>query len=150
LYANFTFSIFFIFFFSSRRRHTRSKRDWSSDVCSSDLDKLLKLFDRMISSKVDGIIVQGIQGERFVELVHKAVEREIPIITVDTDVPNSERKAYVGTNNFRVGKLAGKKLIESTTGNQYVGFVTGGFNAINKKQQLKDLKEPIKKFSGIN
>src|SRR5699024_11390107 len=27
----------FIFFFSSRRRHTRSKRDWSSDVCSSDL-----------------------------------------------------------------------------------------------------------------
>src|SRR6266513_5512593 len=29
--------ILFIFFFSSRRRHTRSKRDWSSDVCSSDL-----------------------------------------------------------------------------------------------------------------
>src|SRR6266704_4771297 len=26
-----------IFFFSSRRRHTRSQRDWSSDVCSSDL-----------------------------------------------------------------------------------------------------------------
>src|SRR5699024_12014440 len=26
-----------IFFYSSRRRHTRSKRDWSSDVCSSDL-----------------------------------------------------------------------------------------------------------------
>src|SRR2546428_6363473 len=25
------------FFFSSRRRHTRSDRDWSSDVCSSDL-----------------------------------------------------------------------------------------------------------------
>src|SRR5216683_6160031 len=29
---------FFFFFFSSRRRHTRSDRDWSSDVCSSDLD----------------------------------------------------------------------------------------------------------------
>src|SRR5437868_13082215 len=28
---------FVMFFFSSRRRHTRSKRDWSSDVCSSDL-----------------------------------------------------------------------------------------------------------------
>src|SRR5207249_1237153 len=26
----------YVFFFSSRRRHTRSKRDWSSDVCSSD------------------------------------------------------------------------------------------------------------------
>src|SRR6201994_5158813 len=28
------------FFFSSRRRHTRCSRDWSSDVCSSDLQKL--------------------------------------------------------------------------------------------------------------
>src|SRR2546421_5649587 len=27
----------YFFFFSSRRRHTRSDRDWSSDVCSSDL-----------------------------------------------------------------------------------------------------------------
>src|SRR5438874_8955809 len=30
----------FFFFFSSRRRHTRSLRDWSSDVCSSDLISL--------------------------------------------------------------------------------------------------------------
>src|SRR5206468_8056040 len=30
-----------IFFFSSRRRHTRSDRDWSSDVCSSDLGPLV-------------------------------------------------------------------------------------------------------------
>src|SRR2546422_1506710 len=29
--------IFIFFFFSSRRRHTRCSRDWSSDVCSSDL-----------------------------------------------------------------------------------------------------------------
>src|SRR5699024_11818824 len=33
-------------FFSSRRRHTRSKRDWSSDVCSSDLlDEGCKVVD---------------------------------------------------------------------------------------------------------
>src|SRR5690349_8306128 len=30
-----------VFFFSSRRRHTRSLRDWSSDVCSSDLSRAL-------------------------------------------------------------------------------------------------------------
>src|SRR2546428_2211494 len=31
------------FFFSSRRRHTRSDRDWSSDVCSSDLVSLRQM-----------------------------------------------------------------------------------------------------------
>src|SRR5690242_21298856 len=32
----------FLFFFSSRRRHTRLTCDWSSDVCSSDLRKIHK------------------------------------------------------------------------------------------------------------
>src|SRR5256885_4679808 len=32
------FRYIFFFFFSSRRRHTRLQGDWSSDVCSSDLD----------------------------------------------------------------------------------------------------------------
>src|SRR2546422_224585 len=33
-------AVSFFFFFSSRRRHTRCSRDWSSDVCSSDLRAL--------------------------------------------------------------------------------------------------------------
>src|SRR5207245_4629371 len=36
MYNN-NFLFIFFFFFSSRRRHTRCYRDWSSDVCSSDL-----------------------------------------------------------------------------------------------------------------
>src|SRR5208282_2580574 len=38
------YPVFGFFFFSSRRRHTRCYRDWSSDVCSSDLD----VQDRML------------------------------------------------------------------------------------------------------
>src|SRR5256884_2830759 len=42
----------FCFFFSSRRRHTRCSRDWSSDVCSSDL-VLLPTDDTAIRRKLD-------------------------------------------------------------------------------------------------
>src|SRR2546422_1694632 len=42
------------FFFSSRRRHTRCSRDWSSDVCSSDLSaslhKISEMYDRIAFS----------------------------------------------------------------------------------------------------
>src|SRR5437870_2365712 len=37
------FRYFLFFFFSSRRRHTRWPRDWSSDVCSSDLPIAVEL-----------------------------------------------------------------------------------------------------------
>src|SRR5947207_7248457 len=40
-------SMSYFFFFSSRRRHTRSLCDWSSDVCSSDLTSLDKSISRV-------------------------------------------------------------------------------------------------------
>src|SRR2546422_4654338 len=43
--------VYLFFFFSSRRRHTRCSRDWSSDVCSSDLI-LRKLEERGIASSI--------------------------------------------------------------------------------------------------
>src|SRR5256884_9878612 len=47
----------FFFFFSSRRRHTRCSRDWSSDVCSSDLLLLLLItFAPLLSAAVLGIL----------------------------------------------------------------------------------------------
>src|SRR5437868_8669348 len=54
------------FFFSSRRRHTRSKRDWSSDLCSSDLNGP--------TSWILGLV--GMQSERFrkVTLTSKEIE----------------------------------------------------------------------------
>src|SRR5207247_5513550 len=41
----------YCFFFSSRRRHTRSTRDWSSDVCSSDLHFARSSLSRPISKR---------------------------------------------------------------------------------------------------
>src|SRR2546429_1035123 len=40
------------FFFSSRRRHTRCSRDWSSDVCSSDLKQALALAERYKNKEI--------------------------------------------------------------------------------------------------
>src|SRR5207253_4869689 len=46
------FCVFVLFFFSSRRRHTRWPRDWSSDVCSSDLYSATNATARSMSARV--------------------------------------------------------------------------------------------------
>src|SRR6266480_6916084 len=43
------------FFFSSRRRHTRLTCDWSSDVCSSDLTRNLKKYQRAVLAGMDAM-----------------------------------------------------------------------------------------------
>src|SRR3712207_9195326 len=62
----------FSFFFSSRRRHTRYWRDWSSDVCSSDLveagyDPRMAYFEVLHELKliVDLMYEKGISGMRY-------------------------------------------------------------------------------------
>src|SRR5690606_41404583 len=48
------------FFFSSRRRHTRFSRDWSSDVCSSDLDLFLDAFRYQAGATAMSCVAAGL------------------------------------------------------------------------------------------
>src|SRR3989440_5999437 len=53
--------VHFFFFFSSRRRHTRSDRDWSSDVCSSDLGEINTNY-HVARLEVDELVRAGADG----------------------------------------------------------------------------------------
>src|SRR5690606_39972929 len=52
-----------VFFFSSRRRHTRFSRDWSSDVCSSDLE-ITPVVTCLQIAIVIGVIVFAVRSVR--------------------------------------------------------------------------------------
>src|SRR5438874_9437822 len=56
------------FFFSSRRRHTRSLRDWSSDVCSSDLTNV-------VSSNPGDVVLDPFAGSGTTLVVAKKLGR---------------------------------------------------------------------------
>src|SRR5690625_3797177 len=70
-----------MFFFSSRRRHTRWPRDWSSDVCSSDLDGSEEKFEtRKIINAIFEILT-GLEIEDDYEIVFqimKELELKVP------------------------------------------------------------------------
>src|SRR5699024_3666645 len=63
-----------LFFFSSRRRHTRSKRDWSSDVCSSDL---MEADGQHLTSHI--LLSRGCPGEATCELVPGDIPADKPV-----------------------------------------------------------------------
>src|SRR5699024_12143102 len=92
------------FVFSSRRRHTRSKRDWSSDVCSSDLVlKGLEVAraDKVIGNSLEAFITITPKYEQT-----KAVLESIPfchqlLIVSDADVTE---EAHARSEERRVGK----------------------------------------------
>jgi ribose transport system substrate-binding protein len=102
----------------------------------------MKLLDKTIASKVDGILVQGIETEEYRALIEKAVGRGIPIITVDTDTPGSKRIIYVGTDNVSAGKKLGEVVLKSMQHTSEstklrIGVIIGSHDAPNQEERLQ-------------
>src|SRR6266496_4925529 len=80
------------FFFSSRRRHTRSLRDWSSDVCSSDLVAYRFQIPEHGSDRMG--------RERFPEGWLYEVAQWYPRMAVYDDVRGWNTEQYLGQGEF--------------------------------------------------
>ncbi|MFC0523334.1 sugar-binding protein [Pontibacillus salicampi] len=109
----------------------------------------IEWIEKGIASKVDGIITQGLQESAFTPVLNKAVRMGIPVVTIDTDAPSSERAAYVGTDNYEAGFMAGKALIEDTGGTANVGIITGSFEARNMKLRVQGFRDAVQEESGV-
>ncbi|WP_071395005.1 sugar-binding protein [Bacillus tuaregi] len=114
----------------------------------SNPEEQLKLFDMAIKSKVDGIIVQAL-NDKFIPFINKAVDEGIPVITIDTDIKGSLRHAYIGTDNYKAGQLAGEALVKDTGGKATVGIITGSLSNTHHQQRVEGFIDVVKQYEGI-
>jgi len=63
----------------------------------------------MAKRNLKGLVVVGFEAA-LIPIINKAVERGIPVVTVDADLPSSKRIAFVGTGNYRAGQEGGRCL----------------------------------------
>ncbi|MGD9154590.1 MAG: substrate-binding domain-containing protein [Bacillota bacterium] len=68
-------------------------------------------FNLAIAANYDGIIIRG-DDERLLPLIHTAENAGVPTILIASDLPDSGRIGYVGTNNYRAGYAVGKILTD--------------------------------------
>ncbi|MEW9668158.1 sugar-binding protein [Ammoniphilus sp. 3BR4] len=115
----------------------------------NNLEDQIKLIEKSIFSKVDGIIVQGLNAAAFTPVINEAQNKGVPLITVDTDAPTSKRLSYVGTNNQEAGKLLGHKVVQMTAGRGDIGVIMGDETADNMRQRLDGFQQVVEKFDRL-
>ncbi len=112
----------------------------------TSIDEQVKLLEKAIASRVDGIIVQNLKDEAFTPLIDKAISRNIPVITIDADAPKSRRIAYVGTNNFEAGRLLGQAVASRVEGKQEIGVMIGTDTSENQRLRLQGFLSVITEY----
>ncbi|TLS38412.1 sugar-binding protein [Pseudalkalibacillus caeni] len=110
----------------------------------ANLEEHINTIEMAAAAKVDGIMTQGLSEEQFTPLIDSVIKKGTPIITVDTDAPNSNRISYIGTDNYYAGLLAGKALLADTDGEMKVAIVTGRFDATHQKLRVQGFKDAVK------
>jgi ribose transport system substrate-binding protein len=132
------------------RKDGSSLEVWGS--YGKNQEDFLKKIEIAIDSKVDGIIVQGLDTEEFKSLTKiKAAFYGIPIITVANDVPMSEslRRTYVGSDQFRAGQMIANQLLSDMGHAGTVILLGDSRQEYYQQQRLNGIHDVLKNYPNV-
>lgn len=114
-----------------------------------DVARQIAIMEGLIARRVAGIAIAPNDPTAVVPVIDRAVDAGIPVVTLDSDAPESKRLAYVGTVNTDAGKLAGELLAKLIDGKGTVAISTGGLGSLNLNERLAGFREAIARYPGI-
>lgn len=109
-----------------------------------DAVKQCELIDELVKSGINGLVIMP---ENDVIIQKKLLElksNEIPVITVNTDIENSGRLAYVGSDYNKSGQVAAGLMALVTNKKATVGIISGNQNILCHKERVEGFVSLIK------
>ncbi len=103
---------------------------------------------KVIASKPAGILISVADEKLMTSSINDAVAAGIPVITMDSDAPGSNRLMFVGTNNLEAGRLGGQRLVFRLNGKGNVAFFSMPGQP-NLDERLKGYKDAFADHPGI-
>jgi ribose transport system substrate-binding protein len=102
-----------------------------------------RLMDDLVAAGVSAIMVSAIDPKTSTEALNR-VGSQVPLFTTDSDAPQSNRIAYIGSSNTDAGKQAGSLVLKALPdGGKCMGFV-GLPGADNARERIEGVQEAIK------
>lgn len=108
---------------------------------SFDLDSQLSTIDELVELGIHGLILSPYNDEKIQEKIDFLWEKNIPCITINTDLPASKRIAYVGSDYYKCGQTAAGLIHLFTGGIAKVGIVTGSHNVLCHEERISGFKD---------
>jgi ribose transport system substrate-binding protein len=117
---------------------------------ASDAAAQVRVMEDVIAMGVDAIGVSCNDPTALKDPIDKAMEAGIPVMTWDSDSPDSQRFTYLGVSNYDGGRTAAKLLGKSLGGKGKVALLTGVPGAFNLEERIRGFKDEAKKsYPGI-
>lgn len=114
-----------------------------------DVNAAVTVLDQIIAKKPAGIAVTCMDATAYIPAINKARSEGIPVVTFDSDSPNSNRITFIGTQNYQAGVTAAEYVGKQLNGQGVVAACTS-LGQSNIKDRTQGFTDTIKsKFPNI-
>jgi ribose transport system substrate-binding protein len=103
---------------------------------------------KVIAKKPSGIMISAADPQLLKDEINAAVSAGIPVITIDSDAPGSQRLMFIGTNNYQAGMMGGRILAQQLQGKGKVVVFTIPAQP-NLEERLHGYKDALAQYPNI-
>jgi ribose transport system substrate-binding protein len=101
-----------------------------------------RLMDDLVAAGAAAIMVSAVDPKTSTEALNR-IGSQVPLFTTDSDAPDSNRVAYIGSSNTDAGKQAGEIALKALpNGGKCIGFV-GLLGADNARERIEGMKSAL-------
>ncbi|GAB4181589.1 MAG: sugar-binding protein [Roseiflexaceae bacterium] len=116
---------------------------------AADAVAQMQLVEDMIARRVDAIAISCNDPTACIEPINRAIAAGIPVMTWDSDSPESQRFTYLGIDNYRAGRVAADLLADAIGQRGKVAVITGVLGALNLEQRVQGFRDGMQAYPEI-
>src|SRR6476620_8071321 len=102
-----------------------------------------------VNDGANAILIAASDAGKVTGAINDAVDRGVPVMTFDSDAPQSKRFAYYGVDDEKTGQETMAELAKLTNGKANVAILAGNQNAPNLQRRVAGAKAEAAKYPGI-
>ncbi len=102
-----------------------------------------------VNEGADAILLSCSDAGKLTGAINDAVGRGVPVMTFDSDAPQSKRFAFYGVDDLQTGQAVMKELASQLGGKGAIAILAGNQNAPNLQKRVEGVKQEAAKSPGI-
>ncbi len=114
------------------------------------LKEQLLAIDELMAEEINGLALSPYNDNAVRRKIDELYEKGIPVVTLNTDIENSKRIAYVGSNYYLSGQTAAGLMRLITSGQIYIGIISGSSDILCHTERIAGFKSIIKDYPNIH
>lgn len=113
-----------------------------------DVPAQINVIEEVIGTRPTGLLING-TDPAIGPVIDKAVAAGIPTVVYDSDIPNSKRHAFLGTDWYEIGQMQGREMVRLLGGKGKIAYM-GILGLTNMEAGFRGLLDVVKKYPGID